>query len=119
MAAKLLLPGYGGQYTSETITGSAAGATGADTLDLSLLISFSVEVTAAATVGASTFKVQQTFDGVNWSDLGSAVAIALGAVTLFPPTAGPFGMCRLVVIDAAAAVTAKFIITGWARQWMG
>jgi len=116
MAARLLLPGYGGKYTSETITGSVAGQAGADTLDVSLCSQFAVQVAAVTTPGASTFTVEHSLDGSNFAAVGSAIAIALGNIARFSLTSGPYGLIRLKVTDAAAAVQVSFNVVGFPTQ---
>lgn len=111
MAAKLILPGLGGQYTSESF---AATATGADTLDMSHCAGFAVE--GGTGNGAGSVQVQQSFDMVTFANLGTAITVTSnGPVTLFNQSAGPFGVIRLSVTVTAGTVKAM-TITGLPLQ---
>ena len=95
MAAKLLLPGFGGKYTSETFT--ATDTTGADTIDVSGCDSWSIQVTASSPVG--TMDVQQTFDGTNWAVLDNDSPLTNGTIILHGPDEGPYGRIRIDATD--------------------
>ncbi len=96
MGAKNILPGFGGQYTSETFTSS--DTIGADTLDLSKAHSWSVQLTSAGSP-AGTIDIQQSFDGTNWAVLLDNMATTNGQTALFDPGDGPFGLIRFDVTD--------------------
>ena len=103
MAAKHIIPGYGGQYTSESLQ----GAIGADTIDLSGVNELLVGVKAVSGTPTGTFQLEQSANGTSWAALGSAIAV--DAVTSrFSITSGPFGLCR---INAASVATAPVIVT--------
>jgi len=90
MAAKLLLPGLGGIYTSESFTSTT---TGADTIDMSRCDSFAV---VCAGTGGGSIQVEQSFDMTTWASLGSAITLtSTGPTTLFDASDGPFGVIRL------------------------
>lgn len=110
MAAKLLLPGLGGKYTSESF---AATATGADTIDMSRCASFAV---VCAGTGGGSVQLQQSFDMTTWSNFGSAITItSTGPTTLFEETDGPFGVLRLSVTVTAGTIQ-PIVIAGFPVQ---
>lgn len=99
MAAKLLLPGIGGTYTSESFTSTT---TGADTIDMSRCASFAV---IAAGTGAGSIQLQQSFDMTTWSNFGSAITLtSTGPTTLFEETDGPFGVLRFSITYTAGTI---------------
>lgn len=61
-------------------------------------------------------QVQQTYDGINWADLGSSTTIVVGSILRFGAFSGPYGVIRLKVTDAAGAVSAVFTIIGFEMQ---
>lgn len=106
MASRLLLPGIGGVYTSETF---AATATGADTLDCSRCAQLMIIETGT---GQATIQ-PQTSDSVSgpWQSLGSAITVTSnGSVTRYDVTDGPFGVLRLSVTIIAGSVGAVRIV---------
>lgn len=108
MAAKTLLPGFGGAYTTESIAGVAVtGGVGADTLDVSKCASFAAQVTALT--GSPTIQLEQTIDGTNWANLGSAIAATVGTIAVFNATGGPFGRVRVRVTGGSTAATLTFV----------
>lgn len=99
MAAKLLLPGLGGIYTSESFTSSV---TGADTIDMSRCASFAVIM---AGTGGGSLQLQQSFDMTTWSNFGSAITLtSTGPTTLFEESDGPFGVIRFSVTVTAGTI---------------
>jgi hypothetical protein len=105
MAAKLLLPGYGGVYTSEEFTSSST--IGADTIDVSPCRGFLVQISMVS--GAGDIQLEQTANLSDWADLGSAISVAAdGAVTRFEDTDGPFGLLR---IDATGITAGTVVVT--------
>lgn len=114
MAAKVIEPGFGGRYTSESMTLTTVAANGADTIDCSRCASLALQISARNLVGATgTLQLQQSFDGTNFANLGGTLSIAtLGAVLLFDPTDGPFGLIRIQAISTGtngSTVTATLI----------
>ena len=105
MAAKTLLPGYGNTYVSESVTDTAV--TGADTLDTSPCAQFAVQVKALT--GSPTIQMQQTFDGTNWADLGSAITASVGSISRFGPTGGPYGKIRIKITSGGTAATLTIV----------
>lgn len=94
MAAKLLLPGLGGIYTT-TFTGLSTNSVGTDTIDCSKCFTLAVSMTSTSTGNATSNAVllQQTFDaGASWVNLNSAIS-GTSAGT-YP--AGPFGVVRML-----------------------
>lgn len=91
MAAKSLLPGFGGKYTSEAIVG---GATGLDTIDCSLVGELAFQVTGQAG-DSTTVTVKQSFDGVHFGAF-TTFSSAVGTIKLMQTiNAGPFGILQL------------------------
>lgn len=103
MSAILLLPGFGGKYTSEAIAG---GGTGADVIDCSRASSLLFECTAHSG-NATTITVQQSLDGVNWITLTTFAASA-GTTKALDPTKGPFGLIRFTVDGTTGTDTVQF-----------
>jgi len=102
MADVQLLPGYGARYKSETIIGSPGmDVVGADTIDTSRCAQFAVQVVSVNTNPVGTFKVQQSFDDVNWADLTDATTPVEGAVLRYAAFSGPYGKIRFLVTDPA------------------
>ena len=114
MAAILVLPGYGGKYTSETFDSSST--TGADTIDLSRFAQFLVGITHVSGTPAGSVIMNNSGDGTTFAPLGVAIDVATnGTTSRFDVTDGPFGLCR---IDATAisAGTLKVVIVGFPVQ---
>lgn len=110
MAAKLLLPGFGGSYVSEVITGTTVGFIAADTIDVSRCGFFAVQLGSGQ--GSGTIQMQQSFDGQHWANYGSAITLTSNsAITLFDPTDGPFGAQRITTTLTAG--TCQVTITGF------
>lgn len=98
---------------------------GEDEIDTSRCSQFAVQVSSASGPTDSTYQVEQTMDGTNWADLGSAQPVTLGDIARFPITGGPYGKIRITVIDndvsesvesAGEEVHARFTIVGWEMQ---
>ena len=107
MAAKSLLPGHGGAYTSEDFISTSA--VGADTLDLSLCHSFAVQI-SSITSPAGDIQIEQTFNGSDWASYGSAIAVTDGTISRFDETDGPFGTIRINATGiTAGAVTVTIV----------
>lgn len=115
MAARLLLPGYGGKYTSEAI---AFGGTGADIIDCSRTFQLLFEVVQhsgdAATVTVQT-SLDPTFPGTPATL--TTFSSALGTIKPIPGTAAvaPFGFIRFVM-SAGTSGTTQIAVTGWEAQ---
>ena len=115
MANKLLLPGFGGQYQSETFSVAMAGSTGTDRIDCSHCAQLAVTVASTSPVGLS-FELQHSFDGgTTFTRLGSIISTA--GNTLFDVTDGPFGLVRL---NSLALTSGSYFvaITGFPIQRM-
>ena len=113
MANVSLLPGYGSRYTSENIAGSAGTTVSADTIDTSRCAQFAVQVSAI--VGSPVIQPQQTFDGTNWANLGTAIAATLGTISRYAPTSGPYGVIRFNVTNDSTSVT--LTVVGFPMAW--
>lgn len=112
MAAKLLLPGFGGQYVSETFTGVSASSVGADTIDCSHVASLAVGITTGAGSAGTSIILQQTVDGTLWQNLGSA--ITANSITLLDVTDNPFLRVRIRATITAGTVVVS--LTGFPVQ---
>ena len=115
MANKLLLPGFGGQYTSETFASVSVASLGADLIDCSRCAQLSISVNSTTPTGLA-FNIQQSFNGgITFTPLGSTITAV--ANTLFDVTDGPFGQIQ---IGSVAITTGTFNvrITGFPMQRM-
>lgn len=105
MAAKFLLPGLGGVYTT-TFTGVSTNSIGTDTIDCSKCFTLAVSMTSTST-GAATanaVQLQTSFNGgVSWVNVNSA--IVGNSVGTYGHTSGPFGMCRFLGTVADGTLT--------------
>jgi hypothetical protein len=102
MAAKSLLPGFGGRTTitlSDTET--------SDSFDMSMCESFAVVLTDET--GTSSVQMQQSFDGVKWASLGAALATE-GDTQKYDVTDGPHGLIRF---DQTGSGTAVITLVGF------
>lgn len=91
MAAKLLLPGFGGAYTSESFTTTAVGA---DTIDASRCGRLAIQIAGTAATGS--IDLQQSFIGVSkWSTIVPTMSVTDATAVLIPDDLGPFGVLRL------------------------
>lgn len=106
MAAKNLLPGFGGKYTSEAIAG---GANGADVIDASKAATLAFQVTQKSG-DSTTITVQQSLDGTNWATL-TTFSSTLGTYKPLAITAGPFGLIRLAANGTTGTNT--IVLVGW------
>ncbi len=110
MAAKLLIPGFGGKYESETF--DASSTVGADTIDCHQADHLGVQVSSTGTPGGD-IQLEQTFNGSDWEDFGSAMPATDGSIARFDPTDGPFGLLRIdatgITAGTAEAVTVTIV----------
>ncbi len=111
MAAKVLLPGLGGAYTSETFTG--ASTTGADTLDCSHMAQIAVQISMT---GSATGNVDftQSFNGSDYVAIDASltnVAVTDGTTILLDETNGPFGVWKIDASDIVAGTNETVIVT--------
>lgn len=112
MAAKVLLPGFGGSYTSETFSGVSLNSVGADTIDCSYCASLAVSIITTGSITGLSLRIEQSFDNVGWTLLGSAITAA--SVTLYSITAGPFGLIRFK--NSITTGTVALRLTGFPLQ---
>jgi hypothetical protein len=113
MAARLLLPGFGGQYVTETL--DANSTTGADTLDASRCAQLAVQIKHISGTPSGSVQLQVTYDGTNWANYADAIAVTTdGTIVLYDTTDGPFGLMR--VSESIAAGSVKVYITGFELQ---
>lgn len=113
MAARLLLPGYGGRYTTETFDSNSA--VGADTLDCSHLDSLGIQVDSSGIAG--TVDIEQTFNGTDWAVLVDNMVCADGTATRLDTTDGPFGLLRVNATDITSG-TASLAFVGFSKRPM-
>lgn len=111
MAAKLLLPGMGGKYTSENLTDTDTVA--ADTIDCSRCASVAIQTIAVSGSPAGTIQMEQSFDGTNWVTYGSTLDVSANNVGRFDITDGPIGLLRINPTGITPGGVSKFIIVGW------
>ena len=108
MAARLLLPGIGGQYVSEVFTTTVAGA---DTLDATRCAQLAVQIIKTSGTPAGTIQLTQSFDGTKFANLGTAISVVTdGTIVVFDITDGPFGMLQIQAAVSAGSI--KVYITG-------
>lgn len=98
----VLLPGFGG-----AITVSLSNTQTSARIDLSMVGMFAAVLTSE--VGTNSTQLQQSFDGTNWANLGSALAAA-GDTGKYDITDGPFGFIRVVQTGSGSGVVT---IVGW------
>lgn len=121
MAAKLLLPGFGGQDTqtlSVVENGSEVFTT--DNYDMSRMASFSVQVTSYTGDGVLNLRVQQTFDGTNWVDINTGAVTIAGTAFRFPASSQPFGRVRVGALATNSSNDTDILVltlTGWPANW--
>lgn len=99
MADLLLLPGFGGTYTSETFT--AASGVGADTFDCSHLNAMAFQINSD-TSPAGNIDIEETFNGLDWGVRVADMAVADATITRLDTTDGPFGRMRINATDITA-----------------
>jgi hypothetical protein len=109
MAAKSLLPGFGGVYTSESFTGTAVGA---DTIDASRCAQIIIQTSSAAATGA--VDLQQSFASGKWANLSTALSLTDAAITPLSIIQGPFGLLRFNA--AVTGGTVSFTLVGYEAQ---
>ncbi len=99
MANQVLLPGYGGMFTSADVgsTSTYVQTQGTDlTIDLSMVDRFAIQITSTTASPTGTIQLEQSFNkGLSYSNLGSSINVATDVVTLFDLTAGPFGQIKI------------------------
>lgn len=101
MAAKLILPGIGGAYTSEQFNAVSVNSVGADTFDLSRCSQFVVQLQSTGSQGDG-LQLQQTFNGgTSWDNFGSRMT----ATTLYDESDGPFGVMRFGAVSVSVGST--------------
>ena len=117
MAAWSLQPGAGGLYTSESFT--AASTSGADTLDCSNCQGITVQVSSTGSPGGD-IQLEESANGSDWANLGSANAVTDGTLTPFESADGPIGIIRInpTGITAGTDETVTVTIKG-DRRWGG
>ena len=119
MAAKLILPGFGGAYTTESWTFSAGistGSVGTDVLDLSHCAQFMVQINSS---GTGSIQIEQALAGTGgvFSSLGSSISVlTAGTVSRFDVTDGPFGVIRVNYGSISAGTGISATIVGWPIQ---
>lgn len=107
MAAKLLLPGYGGKYTSESFSSTVAGV---DTLDCSRCAQILVQIVHDSGTPAGTMQLTQTVDGTHFANLGSAIDVATdGTYLIGDVTSGPYGIIQLSAAISSGAVHVEIV----------
>ncbi len=110
-----MLPGFGSAVdVVQALVSGAGAATGADVYDCSRLAQMAIQVKVWA-AGNLSVQAQQSFDGVNWASLGSALT-AVGNKLVLDITDGPFGLVRFTALssDTTASVTVR--VVGWNMQ---
>ena len=106
MAAKLILPGIGGIYTTDTLSAAMVDSVGTDTFDLSRCSQFVVQIQSTGSQGSGT-QLQQTFNGgATWDNFGSRMT----ATTLYDEADGPFGVMRFGAITISAGSSILSIV---------
>jgi hypothetical protein len=107
MAAKFLLPGFGGAYTSEQFTNNATN--GVDTLDCSRCAQFAIQIKKISGTPAGTIQLQQSFGAGN-ANLGAAINVAVdGQTVTIPVTSGPFGLLSIVNNVSSGTITVTIV----------
>ena len=111
MADKLLLPGYGGAYTSESFTSSSA--TGADTIDCSRCRQLAIQVSSTGSPGGN-LDIQTTINGSDWAAMPAPfanIAVTDGTLVLADEADGPFGKLRIDATDITAGTDETIVVT--------
>lgn len=115
MANVQMLPGFGSAVdVVQALVSGAGAATSADVYDFSRLAQAAIQIKVWA-AGNLSVQVQQSFDGVNWASLGSAIT-AVGGKLVLHITDGPLGLIRFTALssDTTASVTVRLV--GWNVQ---
>lgn len=98
MSDWLLVPGRGGKHTSPTIIAVTAPAQDADgtafKLDMSRNDGVEIQLTATSGV-AGTFQLEESVNGTQWANFGTAVTVTDGAITKYEAAARPFSLIRV------------------------
>src|SRR3990167_3766273 len=106
MSATSLQPGAGGEYTSESF--SASSTSSADTIDCSNCQGITVQVSSTGSPGGD-IQLEETVNGSDWANLGSAIAVTDGTISRFESGDGPIGIIRInpagITAGTAEAVT--------------
>lgn len=108
MAAILVLPGFGGAYTSEAFPAVTVDSVGGDVLDLTRLDRFAVSVNSTLSEGAG-FQYQTSIDGSTWTNLGSRVT---SNTVYYDSADGPFGLLRVGAASVSSG-SARAYVVGW------
>ncbi len=120
MAAIMLLPGFGGSYSSSVITSLTAGTVGSDTLDCSRCAQLAIVLgTSAGANGQGTIQIEQSFTGPTgpYIIIGTVITISSnGTSALLDVTDGPFGLVRFK--STLVAGTTNVNIVGFPIQRM-
>ncbi len=113
MASKLLLPGFGGKYTA-TWNSISLNSIGSDTIDCSrcFTLALTLSSTSSGPASANVVQLQQSFDMIGWVNI--LTAVTAGTSAIFPHTAGPFGIVRIVASVAANSLITT--LTGFPAQ---
>lgn len=130
MATELLLPGFGGRVEQIAAVTEEAAAVETDPLDLSRCAQFAMQIKDSDVPANAvlTVQVKQSFDGVNYADLGSPTVMEEGDILRFPITNGPFGLIKYALSSTAgsssdssdASPTADnvtIVTVGYPAQW--
>ena len=115
MAAKHLLPGHGGKYTSETFT--ASSGVGADTIDCTHCGSLAIQVSSSGSPGGN-IDIRHSFNLDDYADLFLNIAVTDGTVLLADAAAGPFGILQIDATDVSAG-SVTVTIVGYPRSDSG
>lgn len=114
MAARVLLPGFGGQYTSETFSAVSTNSIGSDTLDCSHVESLALQIQKGGGTGAGTLTIQETFDHLSYVTRAALSLTTDGVVTYLDTTDKPFGKMRISATVTAG--TGGVTFTGFPTQ---
>jgi hypothetical protein len=93
MPARQLLPGYAGSITVTISALDASPAASSDTIDCSNVCTLTYQLKEWSEGGAVSVQPKQSFDGVNWANLGSPLT-ALHERVKLNITDAPFGLLR-------------------------
>lgn len=129
MATRLLLPGMGGRDEQVVAVTEEAAAAESEPLDLSRCAQFAMQIKDSDVQPTSvlTVQVKQSFDGVNYADLGSPTPMVEGDILRFPFTSGPFGLIKYELSseagassdssDSATVDNVTIVTCGYPAQW--
>ncbi len=104
MASKLLLPGFGGTYTT-TFSAVSLLSTGSDTIDCTrcYVLALTLSSTSTGPASANAVTLQQSFDGVGYVQI--LTAVTAGSFATFPATGFPYGIVRIIGSVAVGSLT--------------